>query len=138
MHGEKSSVYCLLVHLEDKQTIYFDDDYNVEKVMDRDAIRMTHLTVWFIANVILKGAIDITYHDFPQCFVWEKHLKKWKPCSQCDVIGSMYFVHPSSSDHFYLRLLLTTVIGAKSWEDLRRFGDELHPTYKTACFACGL
>ena len=137
MYEEKPSIYHLPVHLEDKQTIYFDDD-DLEALMDCDAIKKTPLTEWFVANATLEGANDITYHDFPQCFVWEKQLKKWKPHSQCDIIGKMYFVHPSAGKHFYIRLLLTTVTGAKFWEDVRRFGDELHPAYKAACFAHGL
>ena len=91
-----------------------------------------------VTGSVMEGASDITCHDFPQRFVWEKERRKWKPRSRCDVIGRMYFVHPSAGERFYLGLLLTTVTGAKSWEDLRRFGDKLHPTYKAAFFARGL
>ena len=28
--------------------------------------------------------------------------------------------------------------GAESWEDIRRFQEILHPTFKAACLACGL
>ena len=61
-----------------------------------------------------------------------------KTHSQCDVIRRMYFVHPSAGEHFYLRTLLTIVKGAESYEDLRTYQDELHPSFKAACFACGL
>ena len=50
----------------------------------------------------------------------------------------MYFVHPSAGECFYLRLLLITVKGPESWEDLRRFQGVLHPTFKAACVAPGL
>ena len=81
MHEEKPSVYHLPVHLEDKQTVYVDNNDNVEEVLDCDTIKKTHLTEWFVANATLEGTSDITYHDFPQRFVWEKERKKWKPRS---------------------------------------------------------
>ena len=39
---------------------------------------------------------------------------------------------------FYLRLLLITVKGPESWDDLRRFQGVLHPTFKAACVTHGL
>jgi hypothetical protein len=55
-------------------------------------------------------------------------------------IGRMYHAYPTSGDleHFYLRLLLTTVPGATSFEYLRIFEGTLHPTFKDACIARGL
>jgi hypothetical protein len=111
MHEEKPSVYRLPVHLENKQTVHFDDDDDLEELMDRDAIKKTPLTEWFTANGAMPLARQVTYLDFPHSFVWEKKVRKWKPRSQCDVIGRMYFVHPSAGEHFYLRMLLVTVKG---------------------------
>ena len=93
---------------------------------------------WFTATATLPGAKDVIYQDYPQKFVWEQETRKWKPRSKCYVIGRMYFVHPSAVEHFYLRTLLTTIQGAESWEDLRRYQGELHTSYKAACFACDL
>src|SRR5882762_6866879 len=138
MHEEYPSVYHLPIHLQDQQTVNFDEDDDLEEIMDRDAIKKTALTEWFIANSTLVAAKEVTYLDFPQHFVWEKKIRKWKPRSQCDVIGRMYFVHPSAGERFYLRLLLVNVKGAESWDDLRRFDGVLHHTFKAACLARGL
>src|ERR1700722_15392904 len=67
-----------------------------------------------------------------------KNKIKWKMCARGYAIGRMYFVHPSAGERFYLRILLTIVKGAESWEDLRRFDNVLHPTFKVACQARGL
>jgi hypothetical protein len=50
----------------------------------------------------------------------------------------MYYAHPGSGEHFYLRTLLATVKGATMFEDLRHVdgGDPL-PTFHQACLACG-
>jgi hypothetical protein len=58
-------------------------------------------------------------------------------------VGRMYFVHPSQEERYYLRLLLTNVPGATSYEDLRTTDlgtpqQVLHETFKAACLARGL
>jgi len=47
MHEEKPSVYSLPVHLQDKQMVNFDDNDDLEEIMDHDAIKKTALTEWF-------------------------------------------------------------------------------------------
>ena len=138
MHEEKPSVYRLPVHLKDKHTVNFQEDDDPEIMLDDEARKKTPLTEWFTANAVLPGAKDVTYHDFPQKFVWVKETRKWKTRSKCDVIGRMYFVHPSAGERFYLRTLLTVIKGTESYEDLRTYQDELHPSFKAACFARGL
>ena len=50
----------------------------------------------------------------------------------------MYYAHPSSGERFYLRLLLTVVRGATSYEDLRSFENHLCPSFREACIMRGL
>lgn len=50
----------------------------------------------------------------------------------------MYFASPTQGQRFYLRLLLTAVPGATSFEFLQTFEDRLYPTFKDACLAQGL
>jgi len=118
--------------------VYFDDNDDPEELMERDSIKKTHLTEWFTANRNLEGAKNVSYQDFPQAFTWNKKTKKWNTRRQCDVIGRMYFVHPSAGERFYLRMLLTTVKGPESWEHLRTFDGGVHPNYKEACLAHSL
>jgi hypothetical protein len=50
----------------------------------------------------------------------------------------MYFVHPVAGERFFLRLLLTVVLGTTSFEHLRTVDDIKHPTFQAACKALGL
>ena len=50
----------------------------------------------------------------------------------------MYYAHPTSGERFYLRLLLTCVRGATSFEDLYTFEGVHHPSFREACIARGL
>ncbi len=53
-------------------------------------------------------------------------------------MGHMYFVHVASGEQFYLRLLLTVVVGATSFENLRTIDGVVYPTFQAACGAMGL
>ena len=58
-----------------------------------------------------------------------------KPSTQ--IVGRMYFVHPSNSERFSLRLLLLYRKGLDSFEKLRTVTNIIYPTYKEACCALG-
>jgi hypothetical protein len=53
-------------------------------------------------------------------------------------IGCIYFVHPSASERYYLRMLLLIVKGAESYEDLLTYNNITYTTFKEACNAHGL
>ena len=55
-----------------------------------------------------------------------------------DVIGRMYTVSPSEGDRWFLRLLLTHVAGATSFEDLRTVQGIVHDSFRSAAMARGL
>ena len=75
MHLEWPSVYCLSVHLENQQSISYQDDDNAQEVLEAAGNRDTTLTGWFRANsdavCIEAGANDYLYQDFPKKFVWK-------------------------------------------------------------------
>uniref|UniRef100_A0A453HZ10 Helitron helicase-like domain-containing protein n=1 Tax=Aegilops tauschii subsp. strangulata TaxID=200361 RepID=A0A453HZ10_AEGTS len=53
-------------------------------------------------------------------------------------IGRIYYAQPTSGEKYYLRMLLNTVEGCRSYEDIRTVDGVVHPTYKSACYALGL
>src|SRR6201984_1368630 len=69
---------------------------------------------------------------------WHKDTQFWSVRQNAFQIGRMYYAHPSCGERFYLRLLLTVVKGATSYEDLRTHEGVLHPTFREACIAYGL
>src|SRR5882762_2550674 len=139
MHQELPSVYCLPVHLQNKQQVYFQDSDDPQDVLEHPSAKKTHLTEWFKANQKYPDtAPQHLYQDFPQHFVWEAKGHCWKPRQRGFAIGHMYFVYPSAGECSYLRMLLTIVKGAKDWKDLKTFNGVEYPTYKATCFARGL
>ena len=48
-------------------------------------------------------------------------------------IGRLYTVHPSNSECFFLRLLLTVVIGPTCFDDLKTVNGMICETYRAAC-----
>lgn len=117
MHLEWPSVYRLPVHLEDQQSVAYQDDDDAQEVVEAAANKDTCLTGWFKANsdeiCITHGAHGCLYQDFPKKFVWKKvgSTYKWTPRQRAKAIGRMYFVPPSAGERFYLRLLLTEIKG---------------------------
>jgi hypothetical protein len=106
----------------------------------------------------LPAALTTLYPDYPEIVVWSKSKKAWYLRKRAagwqgagrynhvtlGTVGRMYFVQPSEGEHFYLRVLLTHVAGARCFEDLRTTHRPhtpttvVHPTFKVACLARGL
>jgi hypothetical protein len=63
---------------------------------------------------------------------------RWEPRKRGYTIGRVYFAHPSSGERYYLRMLLNTVRGATSWEDLLIVNGHVCHSFKEACREKGL
>ncbi len=87
----------------------------------------------------LSGRSEIASPSkFPERWVWNKTSKKWTPCHRGTKIGRVYYVHPTSGERYYLRMLLNVVCGATSFEDLCTIDGRVCATFKEACQARGL
>lgn len=53
-------------------------------------------------------------------------------------LGRMYSVSPAQGEIYYLRLLLCSIPGAVSFEDLRTVRGTCHDSFKAACIAANL
>jgi hypothetical protein len=81
----------------------------------------------------------MVYADFRADHVWKIRKKVWSTRQRGEkAIGRMYFVHLTTSERFFLRLLLTIVPGTTSFEHLRTVDDTEHPTFQATCKALGL
>ena len=139
-HKEYPAVVRLQIHLPGQQWVTWNQDEHpdMQEIVDQAAEKDTVLTAYFKANETHEAARNLLYQDFPNKFVWVDKKKKWKIRQREFAIGRMYYVHPTSGERFYLRLLLTAVKGAISFEHLRTVNGVLYPTFKTACIALGL
>jgi hypothetical protein len=142
MHHIDPSIYRLQVHLPGMQNVTWNEDAaeTLNQIVERAANKDTTLTAWFKANDQYPEARDVSYQDFPTKFVFNERTRKWTPRQRGLSLGRMYYVSPKANDseRFYLRLLLTAVKGATSFEHLRTVNDQLRPTFKDACIALGL
>ena len=53
-------------------------------------------------------------------------------------VGRIYYAHPASGEHFYLRVLLNFVKGCTSFESIRIINGVDYKTYREAYYALGL
>ena len=78
------------------------------------------------------------YQEFPEHYVYLQKERRWKLRQRGFAIGRMYHCNPFAGERYYLRLLLTVVRGARSFEHLRTVEGILHPTFQATCVARGL
>jgi len=110
------NVVCLQVHLKNWQAVVFNPngEGTVQDVLDSHAECKTTLTGWFEANKLEpEGSeiLNLLYQDYPSRMVWhtEENNRRWTRRKEGFAVGRMYYAHPTSGEHFYLCLLLTSV-----------------------------
>jgi len=96
------------------------------------------LTKWFKTNQESEAARSFTFDQFLQQWVWNWKLKRWTMHKRGFAIGRMYYAPPTSSEHYYLQMLLNYVKGATSYEHLRTMDGTEYDTFKDACITMGL
>jgi len=138
IHRHYPSVERLPVHLPDENNILYDENANMSEIVTNDFFRRTMLTEWFECNKNNPSARDLTYLEFPSKWCWIKDKRIWEPRHSGNKIGRLYYVHPSVGERYYLRMLLMTVKGAQSYEDVRTYNGHTYRTFKEACNARGL
>jgi hypothetical protein len=132
------SVERLSFHLEGEEPIMFEDDDDLEDVLNKPHIRDTKFLAWMEANKIYADAKDLTYGEFPLKFTWKASQHKWSPRQRGVSVGRIHFVPPGSGEKFYLRTLLNYVKGPTSYDEIKTVKDIKYDSFKEACFALGL
>ncbi|CAN0827162.1 hypothetical protein LINGRAHAP2_LOCUS908 [Linum grandiflorum] len=107
-----------------------DKRQSIASIITRPDIEKTMLTEWFQLNRSYPSARKYTYSDIPQAFVWDKQCTQWTPRKKGFSIGLIYSIPPRSGDTFYLRLLLTKIPWALSYEALCTINGILYPDYQ--------
>ena len=142
IHGREPSVERLVVHMENMNRVIYDESADLEDIVSDPRRYRTTLTEWFAANRRHISARELTYSEFPSMWTWDASAKSWKKRKRSSKfgppVGRIYHVHPTTGELYFLRLLLTKVWGARSYEDLKVHNGRLYDTYKEACLARGL
>ena len=78
----------------------------------------------------------MTYLKFPSEFVWYADRKSWSRIKNSkSSIGRLAYIHPTSGELFYLRMMLCHQKGCKDFIELRTANNVVCPTYRAACDA---
>jgi hypothetical protein len=67
----------------------------------------------------------------------EQRIKNMEKRQRGFAIERIYNVHPGSGKRYYLRMLLKTVKGCMSYEDIRTVDGVVYPTFKEVCQVLG-
>ena len=147
IHGRHPPVMHLPVHLENGQRVYFTEE-NVHEVLERPQESM--LTAFFKLNDNDPFAKTLLYNEVPAYYTWDSKNRVFRRrlrgepvegedgVKKKDVLGRVYIVHPRHAECYFLRLLLHTVKGPTSFDDLKVADGQLCETYRQACQQLGL
>ncbi|XP_019176171.1 PREDICTED: uncharacterized protein LOC109171573 [Ipomoea nil] len=128
----------LSFHLPDCQSVIFQDDDNINHVLNRESVAQSMFNGWFVANQKYPQAKQLSYIEMPTKFVWKKDIREWHPRKKGFAIGRIFYVPPASGELYYLRCLLNIVRGPKTFEDIRTHNGVEYGTFRDACYAQGM
>ena len=118
IHFKMPSVERLTVHMRGMNIVRYRAGADITEIAGSDFLKKTMLTEWFVANELYEHARSFTYCDFLIGWTWDAKSKSWHKRGGGEKIGRVYYVHPTSGELYYLRMLLMIVKGARSFEDL--------------------
>ncbi|GJV29257.1 DNA helicase [Tanacetum coccineum] len=129
----------LSVHLQNMQRLTFRDTNTLQSVVNLPRKKNTTLTEWFAYNTANVDGRHLTYLDFPSEFVWYPDRKSWSPRRNSkSSIGRLEYVHPTSGELLYFRMLLCHQTGCKDFFEVQIVNKVFYPTCRYACQALGL
>jgi len=130
-------VECLPVHLSNQQLVIFREGENISTLLEK--FLHTKLTRYFELCVNdPESNSNLRYIDFPKKYIWKKGKWQKRKKGSEKVISRLYMCSPRDKERFYLRILLTQIFGATSYEDLRTINGNLYDTYEDAVRQLGL
>ncbi|GAA0175867.1 hypothetical protein LIER_28963 [Lithospermum erythrorhizon] len=140
LHGMFPTVLQLQVHLPNFQTVQFEDDADLQQILQDERLKRTMLTKFFRINVTDHDAnqLNLLYKEFPRYYVWHTQFKTWTRRKKGVVIGRLCVVNPVENERYYLRILLNNVRCPKSYDDLVIFYGVLSNTFQEAAYRRGL
>jgi hypothetical protein len=135
IHDRRPAVIRLTFHEEGRQSIVFKDTSDLNSVLKRNRHKDTMFLAWMEANRVYSQGRHLTYVQFPAVFSYDSDNRVWKPRQRVGSVGRLSFVPHSSSELYYLRLLLNVQVGCTSYEDLRTVNGQVYDSFREACAA---
>jgi hypothetical protein len=139
LFGIYPTVLQLQLHLPNMQYVMYDENVNLEDVVNRPSSSRTTLTEYFKMNQVDPEARKLLYKEFPEHYRWITGQNVWqKRKTKRGQVGRVVYAHPGEGERYYLRVLLNHVRGATSFEDLRTVSGTMYSTFREACEKRGL
>ncbi|XP_071928922.1 uncharacterized protein [Coffea arabica] len=134
------SVISLQLHLENKQSVTFDENQSLQNVISNPCSSQTMLTEFFSMNCYDEYAkhLNCLYIEFPEYFTWNAQSKYWSRRKRGEVIGRILTARPTEGERYYLRMLLMHVRKPTSFQDLKVVNGYVCQTFKEAANLLGL
>lgn len=138
IHYRFPAVQRLSFHLPDQQCIIYSSNEDVCDLLAKPRVCESQFLSWMDTNEKDSDARKLTYSEFPNKYVYDRSERVWRKRVKGFSVGRMSHISQSAGELYYLRLLLTHVRGAKSFNDIKTVDGFLYQTFKQACFARGL
>jgi hypothetical protein len=139
MFGVSPSVLQLQLHLPNMHSVAWKACDNLEDVVAKPSSSKSMLTEYFDMNHKYAEVWKWLYREFPEHYRWIAGDKKWqKRKNKRSQIRRLVYAHPAEGERYYLRVLLSHVRGATSFDDLKTVNGRLCGSYREACEQLGL
>ncbi|XP_057432625.1 uncharacterized protein LOC130725408 [Lotus japonicus] len=138
IHVKWPAVLKVTFHLQNNQSVCFEDNDNLQYVVEKAAEKDTMFIAWMRANAMYEEGKGLTYSEFPSYFVFDEDSQSWHPRKNGYSIGRLQYIPHGVGELYYLRILLTRQKGCTSWESIRTIEDVVYASFHDACYALGL
>jgi len=144
LQDKSHAIMRLPVHLSNEQNIIIENE-STEDAITMALNQVTMLIDYFSLNLRDKEARQYLCIEIPRYYTFKKekingrNVSRWiKRKSYYNCIRRMYSVSPAQTELFHLRLLLFTVEGAISFNDLKTVNGEFCQSFSAVCLGLGL
>jgi len=111
IHGRTPTVERLYFHLPNEQSVFFNDEKDMDSLLSKPSEKESMFTSWMQTNEIYNEGKILTYIEFVTKLVYFSKNRCWQPRKQGYTIGRLNWVPLSVGELFYLRMILDAVKG---------------------------
>jgi len=137
IHGRTPTVERLYFHLPNEQSVFFNDEKDMDSLLSKPSEKESMFTSWMQTNEIYSEGKILTYTEFVTKLVYFSKNRCWQPRKQGYTIGRLNWVPLSVGELFYLRMILDAVKGPCSYKEIRTVSGSEYLSFQEACFAMG-
>ena len=148
--GINPNIVKLNLHLPNEQTVFYNEQTLNSNNINQN-VKLSTLEAFFALCVTDRFAGTLLYHQIPEYYVlksrsWQRRVRGGRKITLDDgsyvihanTIGRLFTVSPRLGELYFMRLLLVSVCGPTSFEDLRSFEGVASTTFQDTCRRRGL